>query len=113
MPSVTYPSPLKGDKSFTCADLPTIAFDKLIDRDPQELSKLLAAGEKEGFFYLDLTKPESKGLYDDYENVLSIMKAWFNLPLEEKVKYAYGSDTQGYDVPPDYKDLRFSSKLTP
>ncbi|KAL9012053.1 MAG: hypothetical protein Q9173_003156, partial [Seirophora scorigena] len=95
MPTTTYSSPVRGDKSFTCADLPTLAFDKLVDRDPQELTKLLAAGEKEGFFYLDLTKSESKGLSDDYETILSVMKTWFDQPLEEKVKYAYGSDTQG------------------
>ncbi len=102
MPTTTYLSPVKGDKSFTCADLPTISFDKLVDREPQELAKLLAAGEKEGFFYLDLTEPESKGLYDDYESILSVMKTWFDLPLEEKVKYAYGSDTQGYEVSSGY-----------
>lgn len=38
-------------QELTCADLPTIAFDKLVDRDPRELAKLLAAGEKKGFFY--------------------------------------------------------------
>ncbi|KAL8920956.1 MAG: hypothetical protein Q9208_005982 [Pyrenodesmia sp. 3 TL-2023] len=98
MPITTDSSPVKGDKSFTCADLPTIAFDKLVDRDPQELAKLLADGKKEGFSYLDLMKPESKGLYDDYETVLSVMKTWFDQPLKEKVKYAYGSDTQGYHI---------------
>lgn len=92
----TYPSPLKDGKPVTCAELPTISFNKLVDRDSKELAKLLAAGEKEGFFYLDLTKVESKGLYDDYEGVLAIMKTWFNQPLEEKTKYDYGSDTQGY-----------------
>ena len=97
MPIATNSSPLKGDRPFTCADLRTLSFDKLIDRDPQELAKLLAAGEKEGFFYLDLTKPESQGLYKDYEDILSFMKVWFDNPLEEKTKYAYGSDTQGYE----------------
>ncbi|KAL8832854.1 MAG: hypothetical protein Q9170_004720 [Blastenia crenularia] len=96
MPMTSYPSPLKADKAFTCAEIPTIAFNKLIDREPAELAKLLAAGQKEGFFYLDLTKVESQGLYEDYENILAFMKDWFNQPLEEKVKYAYGSDTQGY-----------------
>ena len=80
---------------MTCAVLPTILFDRLVDRDPQELAKLLAAGEKEGFFYLDLSKAESQGLYEDYENILAFMRTWFDQPLEEKLKYAYGSDTQG------------------
>ena len=74
MPITTYRSPVKGDKSFTCANLPTVAFDKLVDRDPRELAKLLAEGEQEGFFYLNFTTPESKGLYDDYETLLSVVK---------------------------------------
>ena len=95
MPIATFSSPLNNGKPFTCAQLSTISFDKIVDRDPQELSKLLAAGEKDGFFYLDITKAESQGLYEYYENVLSIMSIWFDQPVESKLKYAYGSDTQG------------------
>ena len=62
MPITTYPGLVKGDKSFTCADLPTIAFDNLVDRDPQELAKLLAAGEKECFFYLVCLSPSASPL---------------------------------------------------
>ena len=95
MPVTTLSSPVKGDKPFNCAQLSTISFDELVDREPQAISKLLAAGEKDGFFYLDLTKTESQGLYEDYKKVLSIMGKWFDQPIESKLRYAYGSDTQG------------------
>jgi isopenicillin N synthase-like dioxygenase len=68
----------------------------LVQRDAKELSRLLAACEKEGFFYLDLTSPESKNLYEDYHSVFDVMKDWFNQSLEEKAKFAYGSDVHGY-----------------
>lgn len=96
MPSNVYSSPLKEGKPFTCAQLRTISFDRLTKRDARELSKLLAAGEEDGFFYLDLTSPASKGLYEDYEDVLSIMATWFEQPLAAKTRFAYGSDVQGY-----------------
>ena len=95
MPSRVYDSPLKDGKPFVCAQLRTMSFEKLMARDAQELAKLLAAGEEDGFFYLDLTSPESKGLYEDYKGVLSVMAAWFEQPVEDKRKFAYGSDTQG------------------
>ena len=107
MHSRVYSGPLKDDKSFTCAQLRTLSFDKLVNRDDQELAILLAAGEKDGFFYLDLTKPESKGLYDDYKGVLSVMATWFDQPIESKSKFAFGSDIQGYDKP--YHSTLFQS----
>ena len=94
MPSL-YSGPVKADKAYTCAQLRTLSFDKLVDRDPQELAKLLAAGVEDGFFYLDLTKAESQGLYEDYQDVLAFMKESFDHPVEQKLKYAYGYDTQG------------------
>lgn len=88
-------SPFRDDRPFVCADLSVISFAKLVSRDAAELKKLLSAGEKEGFFYLDLTSAESRGLFDDYKGVLSVMAAWFEQPLEVKKAFAYGSDTQG------------------
>ncbi|KZF18806.1 Clavaminate synthase-like protein [Xylona heveae TC161] len=93
---VTYNSPVPEGKPFTVAQLRTINFGKLVERDPQEAAKLLEAGEKDGFFYLDLTTPASKGLWKDYTACLEVLKKWFDTPLEEKTQYAYGSDVQGY-----------------
>lgn len=95
MSSTILPSPFPDDRPFVTADLQTFSLVKLLNKDPEEISRLLRAGEKDGFFYLDLTAPESRGLWDDYHGVLAVMKRFFDLPLEEKTPFAYGSDVQG------------------
>lgn len=92
----TFTSPLKDDEVLFCANFLTILFDKLIERDPQELAKLLSVEKKEGFFYFDLIKAESQRLWKDYKKILIFMKTWFNQPLDEKLQYAYNSNTQRY-----------------
>jgi hypothetical protein len=98
MASTILPSPFPDDRPFTTADLQTFSTVKLLNKDPEELARLLLAGEKDGFFYLDLTAPESRGLWDDYHGVLSVMKGFFDLPLDQKTPFAYGSDVQGSGV---------------
>lgn len=95
MSSTIPSSPFPDQRHFTVAQLQTFSFQKLLAKDAQEVSRLLQAGEKDGFFYLDLTTSESKGIWDDYKGVLSVMEAWFAQPPEEKTPFAYGSDTQG------------------
>jgi hypothetical protein len=92
------PSPFNDERPFTVAQLQTFSFQKLVNRDAEEQAKLLAAGERDGFFCLDLTEPESKGLWNDYNAVLSVMVSWFGQPLDAKTPFAYGSDVQGYDI---------------
>ncbi|KAK2759177.1 hypothetical protein FQN54_003277 [Arachnomyces sp. PD_36] len=96
MSSTILPSPFPDERPFIVAQLQTFSFKKLLNKDPEEAARLLAAGEKDGFFYLDLTAPESQGLWEDYHGVLATMKEFFNEPLEQKLPFAYGSDTQGY-----------------
>ncbi|POS68961.1 hypothetical protein DHEL01_v212644 [Diaporthe helianthi] len=96
MSSTILPSPFSDHRPFTIAQLRTFSFQKLLIQDANELAQLLEAGEKDGFFYLDLTGSESLGLWDDYKKVLSIMAAFFDQALEKKLTYAYGSDVQGY-----------------
>jgi hypothetical protein len=100
-------SPFNDERPFTVARLQTFSFQKLVNRGAEEQAKLLAAGERDGFFYLDLTEPESKGLWNDYEAVLSVMASWFDQPLDAKTPFAYGSDVQGYDIRcPSYEEDR-------
>lgn len=99
MASTILPSPFPDDRPFTTADLQTFSLVKLLSKDPEEVSRLLLAGERDGFFYLDLTAPESRGLWDDYHGVLAVMKKFFDLPLEQKTPFAYGSDVQGLVSP--------------
>lgn len=95
MSSTILPSPFPDERPFAVAQLQTFSFQKLLNKDPNEIARLLTAGEKDGFFYLDLTSPESRGLWEDYQAVLSIMALFFDEPLEEKCQFAYGSDVQG------------------
>jgi isopenicillin N synthase-like dioxygenase len=77
------------------AQLRTICFSKLLHKDREEQARLLDAVETDGFFYLDLTHKDSMELYKDYEQVLCIMKSWFDQPVETKAQFAYNSDVQG------------------
>ncbi|KUI70439.1 Naringenin,2-oxoglutarate 3-dioxygenase [Cytospora mali] len=96
MSSKILPGPFPDQRPFSVAQLQAFSFQKLLSQDADEIARLLAAGETDGFFYLDLTAPESRGLWDDYQKVLSIMAAFFDQPLGEKLPFAYGSDVQGY-----------------
>ena len=89
-------SPFIDERAFSVAQLCTISFTKLVDKDPSEQEKLLTAVENDGFFYLDLLSPDSKNLLEDYDQALSITSAWFDRPLEFKLSFAYGSDVQGF-----------------
>lgn len=79
----------------TKADLYTINFQALLDNDSEERSNLLDAAQNQGFFYLDLTQTQdSAKLLGIVENVYSMQKKLFDLPLEEKLKYDV--DNGGY-----------------
>ncbi|KAI1321506.1 2OG-Fe(II) oxygenase family oxidoreductase [Xylariaceae sp. FL0255] len=96
MSSKIPPSPFPDERPFVIANLQTFSFKKLLRQDPEELSRLLLAGEKDGFFYLDLSAPESQGLWGNYQQVLATMSKFFDEPLDAKLPFAYGSDVQGY-----------------
>lgn len=95
MSSTILPSPFPDGRPFETAKLQSFSFKMLLEQDEGELTRLLAAGETDGFFYLDISGPESQGLWEDYQSVLATMKKFFALPLDEKTPFAYGSDTQG------------------
>lgn len=95
MTSSIAPSPFHNDQPFVTAALRTISYQKLVHGDAVEQAKLFDCGEKDGFFYLDLTEPESKGLWADYQSVLTIMGEFFDQPMEKKLPFAYDSDIQG------------------
>lgn len=92
------PSPYSDNRHFTAKEMKDISFSKLVKQDPGERARLLAAAENEGFFYLDLSGEESQGLWKTYEKCLAVMTAWFDKPIKEKAKFAYGSDIHGYDI---------------
>ena len=78
--------------------LPTIDFARLLSQEQSEINRLLAASQKEGFFYLDLSGPKSRQVLEDLKDVLVVMENYFNQPREAKMKDDRQSDTHGYVV---------------
>lgn len=68
------------------ANLFTVKFNNLFDRDSKELDTLMKACERDGFFYLDLQDSCSAKLWRDLDRVSEIAKRWFSQPVEDKLK---------------------------
>ncbi|KAF4825455.1 2-oxoglutarate-dependent dioxygenase gloE [Colletotrichum siamense] len=95
MPAVT----LDDNSGLEQANLHTLNFRSLVNKDEKSLSTLLSACENHGFFYLDLRDWESGSMLKNYESAGQIMKQWFNQPLEEKLRTETISDAHGYKPP--------------
>ena len=68
------------------AKLDTVTFSKLLDRDPEQISKLMSACEHVGFFYLDISDRYSAPMLKNLEGVTSVMRDWFAQPDTVKRK---------------------------
>lgn len=77
------------------ASLETVDFSLLYDRNPTELSKLLALCVKDGFFYLNLQDPRINQILSNKDSVVRMMEEFFALPLDEKLKDVRGTHTHG------------------
>ena len=82
------------DKSHI-AYLETLSFAKLAGKDKLELTKLLDACQKQGFFYLDVAGSDASNGLEDRLKALSLTKQWFDRPTEEKMKLRQDSVTRG------------------
>jgi isopenicillin N synthase-like dioxygenase len=65
------------------ANLHTIQYQKLLNNEPQELSRLLKACQTDGFFYLDLRSASL--LLDLYRNLMTLTEKYFDQPVESKL----------------------------
>jgi len=68
------------------AQFHTLNFQSLLSGDDHELTLLLSACENDGFFFLDLRDWESGKILQHLDVTTQIMKKWFTLPVEEKMK---------------------------
>jgi isopenicillin N synthase-like dioxygenase len=68
------------------AQIDTITFSKLLDRDPQQTNKLVSACENVGFFYLDISDVHSATMLRNLDALNLIMKDWFAQPASVKRK---------------------------
>ena len=80
-------------QSVVSSSLPTLHLDLLRSGHIGESKKLLDACRTHGFFYLDLTSDPTLCQY--WEEVLAVMKNYFEQPLEVKMQDARGSDNTG------------------
>ncbi|KAF5717293.1 2og-fe oxygenase family [Fusarium globosum] len=90
---LSQPSPYDN---VTTANLFTVKFSNLFDKESKELDTLLKACERDGFFYLDLQDSCSAKLWRDLERVSAIAKRWFSQPVEEKLKTPTVSLAHGF-----------------
>jgi len=78
------------------AQLQAINYLKLLDQNKEEIDKLSKACHEDGFFYLDLNDDKYQGILQDWKTLLPLVNSWFNKPLDEKMKYNYGTVRHGY-----------------
>ncbi|GKU11748.1 unnamed protein product, partial [Fusarium langsethiae] len=78
------------------ADLKTITFDKLFDKDEGELKRLIQSCEEDGFFYLDLKSAASQKFWVDLHNIDRTTKEWFKQPIEKKLQTPTVSLAHGF-----------------
>lgn len=68
------------------ANLDTITFAKLLDRNPEQITKLMSACKNVGFFYLDISDQYSATMLKNLDGVNSAMREWFAQPTAVKRK---------------------------
>lgn len=81
------------NKPVLSTTLPTLRLDLLRAEDLTERKKLLSACHSHGFFYLDLTSDQQ--MTQNWDEMLAVMKQYFEQPLEVKMEDARGSDNTG------------------
>ena len=65
------------------ATLHKIAYQKILDNDPEELSRMLKACQTHGFFYLDIQG--ASPLLDLYPDLMTLTERYFDQPVENKL----------------------------
>jgi isopenicillin N synthase-like dioxygenase len=95
MPSLVEIPLITPNQPNSLAALEVIDLFLLVKEDKSEIARLLLACQTHGFFHLDLRNGVGKDAVNGFEDLLAIMKAWFNQPVEEKIKYDIGSDKHG------------------
>jgi isopenicillin N synthase-like dioxygenase len=74
------------------APLVTLSLKKLIAGDNAEHAQLFSAAKSLGFFYLDMRNcAEGERLLREADSMFTLMKQFFALPLEEKMKYDFAA----------------------
>ncbi|KAK1961987.1 Clavaminate synthase-like protein [Colletotrichum sublineola] len=79
------------------ANLDTVNFSKVLDRDPETMKTIISACENVGFFYLDLSDQYSATMLNNLDKLNMVMKDWFAQPTVIKRKeLAISMASHGY-----------------
>lgn len=79
------------------ANLDTVVFSKVLDRDPETMKTIISACENVGFFYLDISDQYSATMLNNLDKLNSVMKDWFAQTTEAKRKeLAISMASHGY-----------------
>ena len=74
------------DQDFDVASLQTINFQRLVDKEADEVAKLLNAAQNPGFFYLDLKNDGSNDFLKELQDVYAISAKFFK-PTEDQAMF--------------------------
>ena len=74
-------------KPAPICDLESVDFSRLLSQEPQEVQKLLRLCKTLGFFYLDLQGIDGRRILDDEQQLLKVMRDFFDQPAEVKMDF--------------------------
>jgi len=74
------------EREYQIADLAVISYEKLLRKNPAEMTSLLSACVNWGFFYLDLGGSNTENYLETMNALFGVSKEYFARPLEEKLK---------------------------
>ncbi|KAL7919274.1 hypothetical protein ACQKWADRAFT_301914 [Trichoderma austrokoningii] len=77
--------------------LEIIDYQRLLQRDDNEIKRLVSICSNAGLFFLDLRGPESKALLADLQPIIDAQRTFFGQKPEMKMPYASPLDGRGYD----------------
>ncbi|KAI1811458.1 2OG-Fe(II) oxygenase family oxidoreductase [Poronia punctata] len=78
-------SSLSGDQC-KIADLASISYDKLLEKNSEEVARLYSACADWGFFYLDLGGDGARDYLQRVDDLFAASRTYFSKPLDEKLK---------------------------
>ncbi|KAK1239271.1 hypothetical protein MKX07_008759 [Trichoderma sp. CBMAI-0711] len=77
--------------------LEVIDYQRLLDRDANEIKRLVSICSNAGLFFLDLRAQESNSLLADLQPIIAAQRNFFGQKPEMKMPFASRLDGRGYD----------------
>ncbi len=84
----------QGKQAPVCP-LETVDFSRLLSQEPEEVEKLHRCCKTHGFFYLDLQGLDGRRILDDEQQLLRVMRNFFDQPDETKMGFRHPLQSHG------------------